>query len=887
MNSLKKHHKIIFFIMFFCFQFSYSQTLTGVVQDTLKKPLQNANVIAKPKQATGKIKFAIADYIGRYRLELDKETDYEISVSYIGHKEQTFHFETKNPVKTFDFTLKETGEVLKEVIITHKYEPIVVKKDTVSYTVSAFASGNERKLGDQLEKLPGVEVDKNGGVTFQGKKVNQLLLDDKPFFGGGTKLGVQNIPADAVDKAEFIDNFNEVGFLKEVSDSDQLALNIKLKKDKKKFVFGDLQAGYGLDNYYLGHASLFYYSPKINLSYIGDVNNFGQRVFTFDDLIRFQGGYSTFLSGRKNFGNLWNLSNDQTDVTRNKSYFHALNFNYEVTPKVDIDGYFMFSKILQNSLNQTNNTYLQTLIEEQRTENGTNKNQLFATNIKIDYNPEKNTKWFYNIYSEITNNITENFLKTNSNFQNTTFDNFSEADNYSLRQYIERHQKHNKKNTTTLVINHILEQNKPLQTWLTNQPFFVGLIPLENDNNYKIEKLRKTTQNNIDVMFKHYWTINARNHLYSIIGNQYVTNQYFTSEKQILSNNTINDFATNGFGNDVKYTLNDFYTGLEYKFRIKKWTNKPMIYAHFYRLNTLQNSVNQNFKPFYLEPKWHSEYEFNDAEKITFDYVLKNEFPAEHLVAENYTLQSFNTVFKGNALLKNERFHRFSLNYMKNNLFRGWMIFANAIYTNKVKNIRNSVVLDGINQFTTPILFDLPETNWMFNSNISKRIYKFNLSLNTSLNGFSFIQELNNVTARNDRNSQRIGLSLRTSNKDWPSVKIAYNHGFNQIKGIQNSDFQTQNFNATFDHEIIKHWILKSDYNWNKNIFDNRMDSFDNLDFSLAYQRKNNPWIFEFKVNNALNTPGKFTNNFSDFLISTQQIFILPRVALFSISYKL
>ncbi len=103
------------------------------------------------------------------------------------------------------------------------------------------------------------------------------MVDNKPFFGGDTKLGVQNIPADAVDKAEFIDHFNEVGFMKEVSDSEQLALNIKLKKDKKKFIFGDLQSGYGLQDFYLGHVALFYYSPKINLAYIGDANDFGQQ----------------------------------------------------------------------------------------------------------------------------------------------------------------------------------------------------------------------------------------------------------------------------------------------------------------------------------------------------------------------------------------------------------------------------------------------------------------------------------------------------------------------------------------------------------------------------------------------------------------------------------
>jgi hypothetical protein len=50
--------------LLFLFNLSYAKTLTGTVQDTLKLPLPNANVIAKPKQEKAKIKFAIADYLG-------------------------------------------------------------------------------------------------------------------------------------------------------------------------------------------------------------------------------------------------------------------------------------------------------------------------------------------------------------------------------------------------------------------------------------------------------------------------------------------------------------------------------------------------------------------------------------------------------------------------------------------------------------------------------------------------------------------------------------------------------------------------------------------------------------------------------------------------------
>ena len=278
--------RILLFLIFTTFSYSQSRTITGVVSDDTNKPLESANVIAKPLQEKASLKFAIADNKGRYRLELEKEVKYEITVSFISFIEEVFILEANAIVSTHDFKLKATGEQLDEIVIKHDFKPIIIKKDTLIFDVKSFAKGNERKMKEILEKLPGVEVDKNGGVTVQGKKVTKMLVEGKSFFGGGSKLAVENIPADALDKIEVIDNFNEVGFMKQVSDSDDLAMNVKLKEDKKKFVFGDVEAGAEIgtaDNgFYLAHAALFYYAPKTNVSVIADGNNIGKRTFTFE-----------------------------------------------------------------------------------------------------------------------------------------------------------------------------------------------------------------------------------------------------------------------------------------------------------------------------------------------------------------------------------------------------------------------------------------------------------------------------------------------------------------------------------------------------------------------------------------------------------------------------
>jgi len=68
--------------------------------------------------------------------------------------------------------------------------------------------------------------------------VTKVLVEDKTFFTGNSKLAVNNIPADAVDKIEILDNYNEVAMLKGLQDSEDMAMNIKLKEDKKKLLLG-------------------------------------------------------------------------------------------------------------------------------------------------------------------------------------------------------------------------------------------------------------------------------------------------------------------------------------------------------------------------------------------------------------------------------------------------------------------------------------------------------------------------------------------------------------------------------------------------------------------------------------------------------------------------
>jgi hypothetical protein len=509
-------------------------------------------------------------------------------------------------------------------------------------------------------------------------------------------------------------------------------------------------------------------------------------------------------------------------------------------------------------------------------------------NIKLDYSPSKKEKWYYNLQFQSSANDINNTINSITNLNLSTFETLSKADNNSVKQYVEWHKNYGDHHTTTFVINQAFEKTTPQNRWFTNQPFLSGYIPLVSDSSYTIDQMKRIQNNTIDALFKHYWIINNFNHIYTNVGNNYITSRFDTSEKQYLSNGTITDFGLNGFGNSVIYQLNDVYVGLEYKFKIGKWTNKPGLYLHHYQLKTNQNQSEYLVSKTLLQPQFNSDFEFNKSETLNFTYRLSNTFPEVSQLASRYSLQSYNTVFKGNALLENEQFHTANLRYSKMNMYRGIIWNAMASYNKKVKTTRNEIVINGINQYATPILTDNPETNWRFNGSVSKKIYRFNLKLNTSLSGFNYTQNLNNNLTTNDRTNQNFGVTLRTVFKKWPDFSLEYNKGFSQFSGITENKYQNEGINSDVEFTIKKFFTFKFEYENLKNTnSSNQSNFYDIASISLRYQKKNSPYGFELFANNLFDNRIKNDFSFSDYMISETRTYVLPRVFMISLSYKL
>ncbi|WP_430410851.1 carboxypeptidase-like regulatory domain-containing protein [Kordia sp.] len=866
--------------------------MSGTIkEDTTNILLSNANIIAEP-QGDSAMKFSISNDKGYFELKLEKDETYKITISYLGYVPQEITYKAAES-KTIAVSLKKDTESLGEVTLNYT-PPVVIKKDTMSFKVDAFKTGDERKLRDILKNLPTVEVDKQGNVTIKGKKVSRVLVENKQFFTGDSKLAVNNIPADVVDKIEVLDNYSDVAFLKGLEDSDEMVMNVKLKEDKKKFVFGDIETATGIKERYILNPKIYYYSPKTSLNMITDFNNTGKKSFTFKDYLDFNGGISKLFSDTESylslFDNDFTRFLDNQNFIENTNQFNALNISHDFNEKLSLTGYSILSNDKLQTLTTTTNNYIASdnLIENRRNEFD-NTNKFGIGKFAFSYAPDENTELLFETNIKASKNTIQGNILTESNFINSSINQNERIDDFSFRESVELHKQFNQKNTISVILNYNFNRSQPKTNWQTDQSFLNGLLPIEDETILDINsnKLRKTQS--FKVVGKYYYVLNKLNHLYFTTGANVVNDNYSTFDFQRLQDGTINDFTDSNFGNQSRVNFNDIYFGVDYKFKSGIVTIKPSLTYHNFFWGIEQFTVRNNKSKGVLLPKFTTKVEFNSSKILSFNYSLQTRFPTITQFANRFTLTNFNNIYRGDETLENELYHNARISYYRFSMFKNIQYNLSVNYRKSTRNLKTANVIQGIDNILTPILLDAVDESVNVRGSLKKGYGKIKLSAKTNLSFSNFFTSVNDELIENTSNNYTISGGISTRFKDYPNISIGYNKTFSSYKANTNAKFENDVFNINLSYDFLNDFIFKVDYKREEfqNTTLNNTNTFDVANSSLFYQKDNSAWGFEISASNLFGVDFRQRNSFSNIVVSDERTFIQPRILLLKISYKL
>jgi len=223
-------------------------------------------------------KFTRATETGTFSLSGLPAGKYLVLVTYPEYADyvEPFTLDPAHPTHDFgkiNMRLKE--KILKEVLIKGEVKAIKINGDTTEFNAKAYVIQPNDKVEDLLKQLPGIQVDSKGNITANGEAVTKVLLDGEEFFGDDPTLVTKNIRADMVDKFQLYDKKSDQAAFTGIDDGVRTkTINVVLKEDKKKGVFGKIAGGVGDHDYYEGQALYNRFTARSKYSvYVTDAND--------------------------------------------------------------------------------------------------------------------------------------------------------------------------------------------------------------------------------------------------------------------------------------------------------------------------------------------------------------------------------------------------------------------------------------------------------------------------------------------------------------------------------------------------------------------------------------------------------------------------------------
>lgn len=871
-----------FIFLFFC-SISFSQTVEGTVISGNNEPLR-ASILFKENSDTFTKEFTLVKNGKFYKNLSQKYQTLLVVVKAEGYFDQTVVIESPEKDKTYSYNfvlIKMKEYELREVVLIGKKKRFEVKGDTISFNVSRYIDGSERKIGEVISRLPGVEVnDQTGEIKYKGKSVETVTLDGDNLFGFNYSLGTKNINVDMVEQIEAIDNYSQNPLLNGIEQGGKVALNLKLKKNKLDFsgnldfgggLFEDNKPSYSLSTNVLGITKSYKSFATIS------VNNIGINQTPFDYF-----GYSSNIEQQKELNyfakkiipesQFYNLLEDKRANINNQN-FGNYNAIFKVNPKLSIKTnlYFLRDKI-------TNNQLIQNQFEINNEDFSTSDNtfitkrpQQFRGDLEIKYNTSKTSLLEFNLRLR-----QENIQTSTSIIQNEAaeFSSLLETNDFYLKQKLLFTKKLSDRKALQISLFHSYN-NVPQTFRITPSVFGEDALNENQESQFKRTFLEsKATFLGSGIKDKYTFTIGKNMNLSPFVSR-------LSNSEETISVNNFDYFQSNIFNTGV------------YNFNRGNWQISPSYSVCLLRQKLLLNTENQkqNLNSFIFEPVLLIKYYLNNISSISANFGVNRNTNAEQYFFLNQVLINNRTTIANLPSLELQNSQRYSLLYFNNDLQNQFQLSANVRYQISKGNF---FINQNITESSTQIeYFYLPQknNNWNGNMQVSKYIpfleSTIKITSNYSISNFRNI--VNNSDLRQNQSQLLSNSFFWKTAFDIPvNFENTISYQYSISKSVDQSAFLNQSWqnNSKIILKPNKRWfvILSSDYYLpNTNQSDQQFFFFDT---TLRYEPKNKSWDASLTMRNITNE-----NNFeqvqtSDISTTIFRSNLLPRFFLLNFTWS-
>ena len=856
------------------------------------EPLDYASIsYQEPGKSTWRMLFT--DTQGRLEVELNEGEEINLNIAFLGYHRIEVPLQCNADKDNREISIKmvKSGFEIDEIHITDQFPDMVQRKDTVIYNVSEFLTGNEDKLRDLLNKLPGLHVDRNNVVTYNGEVVRAILVEYDRFFTGDPSMAVKFIPADAVDKVEVLEAHNDFNILQGLGISDELALNIHLKEDKKQFFFGEAKAGTDAKRHHIGHNNLFYYSPNFNANNIIDVNSTDLPILTRRDIMRMVGmDMNTFdPKGDRNFMRDINEMQSMLGSTnhyrqRAVSGIQQIKYKFENRASVDVIGLGRHTKN-RRSANQSI-VFPETLNVLQRTDMMSfDEHQNYFVQCDLRTNPAGDAILNYRFQYRSSPSIIRNTNDLKIGETSTRNFEFLETKRYSFNHELRWIQKWQEKIRTIAIYRLTTGVDDRMDTYNLRNVLVPDIFGLDGEslqirNNEEIKRTEHygllraiytiSPLSNIDVF--------SRVNVYS----PDLNSETLAGERGIFSHPLLSPVDT--FFNAFTFSEWDVVTGMRYQLKKGNFEMHSGLEHQFISLN--RNDKEDKIQKGRISPNIDVSYNFLGFAKVALRYQFNYSSPGLLRYKNALGFDEYNRFSINNDFFAPIEQHRTSLSFSRT-LSRNAATVILSVINNQTRNPLISSFQFSDQAFTTR--FFQSENN-MNNWTLMSSINRFWINRRFVLTASASVNEFYNLVGDEERAFQQKMIMARLYfTRTWDNFELETNLN-SSLRNVPFVDGEeqlvwTSQFTVNADWYIGEQWSIEAESGLSY-LSSSPLDQLTiPLHLGVGYKILNNRLHFRLDGRNLLNSEFNASSNISPQMTTLTNHRIFPRYVMFSMTY--
>jgi hypothetical protein len=724
---------------------------------------------------------------------------------------------------------------MSTVTVTARRPPVVINGDSVEFNSENFKTAPNAVVEDLLKKMPGMEVDKAGGITVNGKKVTKVFVNGKEFFTGDPVMATKNLPADAVDKIQVYDRKSDQAMFTGIDDgSEETAINLKLKKDRNKSTFGKLNGGAGTPSVFDLQGNVNVINNDEQLSAIGGANNTNRQNFSNRNIINFSGGGG----GRPGAGGgvTVNFSGGSGETDANAQGIadtYSIGGNYSNIfndKKTEFNANLSVSDVTRNNISSSFTQNLTPGNAFNRISNANsiagNKQQNFGSTIDHKVNDNFSFRFTPSLGFQQTTNYSEdstqtyltngNLLNSNTTVSSSASDAVNAASTLLLRKKFAK-----KGRTISSTITQSFNRSNSTGNQFTEQLSYIN-NKLSNDSILDQQNSRKGENSSYSANLIYTEPLGKKSLLEF---NTYLSKSIGSSSRRIFDRNDatdnydlLNTRLTNEFNSEYTYSGG----GMSYRSNQKKYNFSTGFSLQKAVLDgeniSAKTKISQSFQD--ILPNATFRYNFSQTKNLNVDYRTSTNQPSITQLQPVLDQSNINRQSIGNPDLKRSYVHNLNVRFFSSKILAGKSFFStlNASTTNN-SIVNYDSVLPNRTILTRPVNVDGAyringSVNYGFG--IKKLKSRLSFGLNAGLNNnISYANGLlNTIVTKSTGPSMSYAYIVDDVIDINLTARYSFSQTSNEVNPNLNTNFLTKVFGADMTNYLPFNIVLNQSFNY-------------------------------------------------------------------------